>query len=124
MKNPLITILSRATVPVSISTAATTTIAPTASSTAAAIPTAPTAAPPVAATTTTTAAAFLTRARFGNRDVTPIYILSIQPADRGLCFFRLGHGDKREAARTPRYAIRNEIDVLYNAVRREEVLKT
>jgi hypothetical protein len=86
--------------------------------------TAATATASIAATATTTAGALFARAGFGDCDVAAIDILAVERTDGGLRFLGLGHGDECETARTSRDAIRDEVHVLDDAVRREEVLQT
>jgi len=118
MRNPiLVTLLTRAAIAISTASATATAAVSTA---AAATTTTVTA----AATTTATAAAFFARSCFRDRDIPAVDVLTVERADGCLRFFRLGHGHKRKAAWTARHAIGDEVHVLHNAVRREEVLQT
>jgi hypothetical protein len=114
----LIPLLARAAIAIATASTATATTAVATTTTTTATAAA------VAAPATAAARAFLARARFRDRDVTAIDVLAIQRTDGGLCLFRLGHGNKREAARTAGHTIRDEIDVFDDAVSSEQVLKT
>lgn len=112
MKRTLVTLLARAAIAIAAASTATATAPVATAATATAITAA-----------TATARTFLARARLRNGDVTAIDALAVQRADGGLRLFRLGHGNKREAARAAGHTIRDEIDVFDDAVSSEQVLQ-